>query len=60
MGRPKTTCFAYEKVNGQSLCKALNEMVRARGKGGGYCPFYKTVPQYEAEAKKYPIRRLEE
>lgn len=58
MGRPKTSCFAYRKVNGQSTCLALTELLCARVKGG--CPFYKTIPQYEAEAKKYPVRRLEE
>ena len=39
MGRPKTSCFAYEKVNGQSLCKALNEMVCARGNARSIKPF---------------------
>lgn len=40
MGRPKTTCFAYEKVNGQSLCKALNETaVKAAATARSIKPF---------------------
>lgn len=56
MGRPKTSCFAYRKVNGHSTCLALTELLCARVKGG--CPFYKTIPQYEAEAKKIPGKEV--
>ena len=44
MGRPKTSCFAYRKVNGQSTCLALTELLCTKVKGG--CPFYKTIPHF--------------
>lgn len=56
MGRPKTSCFAYRKVNGQSTRLALTELLCTKVKGG--CPFYKTIPQYEAEAKKIPGKEV--
>ena len=56
MGRPKTSCFAYRKVNGQSTCLALTELLCTKVKGG--CPFYKTITQYEAEAKKIPGKEV--
>ncbi len=54
MGRPKTSCFAYRKVNGQSTCLALTELLCTKVN----CPFYKTIPQYEAEAKKIPGKEV--